>query len=126
MSRVLLINPSYYGSYGNAKALLVNPVYPTLGLATIAGTALERGQEVQILDLSSSEYDYRIIRERINSFKPDIVGATATTPLVNQLRDISVLVKDISLDITVVMGAPCLGIAIRDDEGVDARCGVCL
>ena len=36
--------------------------------------------------------------------KPDIVGITATTPLMNQLRDISVLVKDISKNILVVGG----------------------
>ena len=38
--------------------------------------------------------------------KPDVVGVTATTPLMNQLRDISVLVKDISRDILVVGGGP--------------------
>ncbi len=33
--------------------------------------------------------------------KPDIVGITATTPLMNQLRDISVLIKDLAADIGV-------------------------
>ena len=106
MSKVLLINPSYYGSYGNAKAGIINPVHPTLGLATIAATALERGCQVEILDLSSRPYDFVIIRDKIKEFMPDIVGVTATTPLMNQLRDISVLVKDISNDIAVVAGGP--------------------
>ena len=44
MSGILLKNHLYYVSYGNAKALLVNPVCPTLGLATIAGgTAAWKG-----------------------------------------------------------------------------------
>ena len=38
-NKVLLINPSYSASYGGTKASVVNPVCPTLGLATIAATA---------------------------------------------------------------------------------------
>jgi len=37
---------------------------------------------------------------------PDIVGVPASTVYVNQLRDISVLVKDISENIAVVSGGP--------------------
>ncbi len=108
MARVLLINPSYFGSYGNAKAGIINPVHPTLGIATIAGAALQGGHQVEILDLSSKPYDHRIISDGIRAFKPDVVGVTATTPLMNQVRDISVLAKDVSKDIAVVAGGPHL------------------
>lgn len=104
MSRVLLINPSYSPSYGGAKASIVNPIHPTLGLATIAAVARDRGHIVEILDLSWRPYDWQEIRTRIWRSKPDIVGVTATTPLMNQLRDISMLVKDISKKILVVGG----------------------
>ncbi|MFN2427617.1 MAG: radical SAM protein [Candidatus Binatia bacterium] len=105
MSTVLLINPSYSAtSYGTAKGSISNPIYPTLGLATIAGEALRRGHRVEILDLSYRPYDWRLIKSRILELKPDIVGITATTPLMNQLRDISILCKDISTDILVAGG----------------------
>jgi len=106
MARVLLINPSYYGSYGDAKTSLVNPVHPTLGLATIAASALADGHVVEILDMSATVYSFDMVRSRIKEFRPDIVGATATTPLMNQVRDISILVKDISSEIQVVAGGP--------------------
>ena len=106
MAKVLLINPSYSPSYGGTKVKVVNPIYPTLGLATIAATALQRGHEVEILDLSWRPYNFELIRNRIIQTKPDIVGITATTPLMNQLRDISVLVKDISKNILVIGGGP--------------------
>ena len=48
-NKVLLINPSYSPSYGGTKAGIVNPICPTLGLATIAATAVERGHKVEIL-----------------------------------------------------------------------------
>ena len=103
-SKVLLINPSYSASYGGSKASIVNPVAPTLGLATIAATALQRGHEVEILDMSWRPYNFELVRDRILKAKPNIIGITATTPLMNQLRDMSVLIKDISKDITVVGG----------------------
>ena len=106
MARVLLINPSYCGSYGGSKMSIVNPFMPTLGLASVAGGTLAAGHAVDILDLSFLPYDHRIVAERIKSFKPDIVGIAATTPFINQVRDISVLVKDISQEIKVVLGGP--------------------
>ncbi len=104
MANVLLINPSYTPSYGGAKASIVNPIMPTLGLATIAATALQNNHKVKILDMSWRPYNFELIKNTILENKPDIVGITATTPLMNQLRDISVLVKDISKNILVVGG----------------------
>ena len=104
MAKVLLINPSYAGTYGAYKASLTYPVYPTLGLTTIAAEALRRGHTVEILDLSYRPYDWRLVESTIRRGSPDIVGITATTPLMNQLRDISVLCKDVSNDILVVGG----------------------
>src|SRR3990167_3174805 len=104
MSKILLINPSYRDSYGSAKAAMIDPVYPTLSLLTIAAMAEQRGHKVEILDMSYSQYDYHIVLDEIKNRKPEIVGITATTPLMNQLRDISVLIKSISRNILVVGG----------------------
>ena len=106
MARVLLINPSYQPSYGNTKASIVNPFFPTLGLATIAATTQQRGHKVEILDLCWRPYNFKFIHSRIKEIKPDIVGIHATTPLMNQLRDISLITKDISKNIQVVGGGP--------------------
>ena len=100
MANVLLINPSYQAAYGNSKASIVNPFFPTLGLATIAAVAMRAGHQVEILDLCWRPYDFNLIREKVVQQKPDIVGITATTAGMNQLRDISCLVKNISEDIT--------------------------
>jgi len=104
MTRVLLINPSYAGTYGSAKAALSTPIYPTLGLTTVAAEALRRGHRVTVLDLSDRPYDWTLVRSTILQTRPEIVGITATTPLMNQLRDLAVLCKDISSEILVVGG----------------------
>lgn len=106
MAKVLLINPSYVASYSGTKGSIANPVFPTLGLSTIAGSAIQRGHDVRILDLSYTPYCYLTVKEKLETFNPDIVGITATTPLMNQLRDISVLVKDILPFAKVVGGGP--------------------
>ena len=64
-NKVLLINPSYTPSYGGSKGAIVNPIFPTLGLATIAATALQRGHKVEILDLCWRPYDYEYVRNCI-------------------------------------------------------------
>lgn len=106
MATVLLINPSYDPTYGGTKGGITNPVFPTLGLATIAAVARERGHRIHILDMSWRPYDYPLVRDTILRIKPDVVGMTATTPLMNQVRDLSVVIKDISENIAVVAGGP--------------------
>jgi radical SAM superfamily enzyme YgiQ (UPF0313 family) len=91
--RCLLINPSYKASYGKAKVSIIDPVFPTVALLSLAAIAEKFGHEVAILDLSYVQYDWRLVEEKIKSFHPDIVAITGTTPLMNQIRDISVMVK---------------------------------
>ena len=67
-SKVLLINPSYSPSYGGSKVGLVNPIAPTLGLATIAATALEKNLNPISPVLSSFGGNFSIIK--INKFIP--------------------------------------------------------
>lgn len=117
MSNILLINPSYEPSYGGTKVGIINPVHPTLGLATIAAVAREKGHKVKIFDMCWRPYDPNLVKDEINAFKPDVVGITATTPLMNQLRDMSVLIKDISPSIRVVGGGPHVSALPRESMG---------
>jgi anaerobic magnesium-protoporphyrin IX monomethyl ester cyclase len=104
VGRALLINPSYFRTYGSNEGGIAFPVYPVLSLASLAGAALERGHDATILDLSYRRYDPDLLRQVIRDVRPDVVGITATTPLANQMRDISYLVKDVSPDIITVGG----------------------
>ncbi len=104
MARCLLINPSYKASYGTAKASIVDPIFPTVALLSLAAVAESNGHKIGILDLSYIQYDWRIVEEKIRTFNPDVVGMTGTTPLMNQIRDISVLIKQKFPHIAVVAG----------------------
>lgn len=106
MAKLLLINPSYFRTYGSNEGGLANPIYPVMSLAALGGAARRAGHEAKILDISYQKYNSEFIRARILEEMPDVVGITATTPLANQMSDISYLVKDISRDIITVAGGP--------------------
>ncbi len=104
MARALLINPSYFLTYGSNEGGIAFPVYPILSLAAIGGALRARGHTFKILDLSYRQYEPQIIREEIQQFRPDLIGITATTPLANQMRDISYIAKEIDQNIITVGG----------------------
>ena len=56
MSRTLLINPSYFGTYVNAKVGLINPVLPILELVINDASTRKNGHIVEIFDLSGFEF----------------------------------------------------------------------
>ena len=104
MSKALLINPSYFRTYGSSEGGIAFPVYPVLSIMAVAGAVRERGHDVQILDLSYRQYDPDLVEQVIRRERPDVVGITATTPLANQMRDISYLVKEVAPEIVTVAG----------------------
>jgi len=104
MAKCLLINPSYKASYGNAKASIVDPIFPTVGLLSLAAAAKEAGHTIDILDLSYDQYDWQEVQLKILALKPDFVGITGTTPLMNQIRDISTLIHEKFPHIKMIAG----------------------
>jgi radical SAM superfamily enzyme YgiQ (UPF0313 family) len=104
VGNALLINPSSFRTYGSTEGGIAFPVYPLVNLASIAGAVRARGHDVRILDLSYRPYDVGMIRRVLEEEQPDVVGLTATTPLMNQVRDLSFLVKEVDPRITTIAG----------------------
>ena len=99
--KVLLINPSFTGIYGNfAPAAKVGVLWPPMGLAYLASNI--KGHDVKILDLEiNSDLD-----GTLKEFNPDIVGITFTTPLYNQAMDLFKHIKELNSDIYTIAGGP--------------------
>jgi anaerobic magnesium-protoporphyrin IX monomethyl ester cyclase len=114
MATSLLINPSSARTYGASEGGIAFPVVPVLGLASIAGAIRDRGHDARFLDLSYRYYDADLVRRTLLAERPDVVGVTATTPLMNQARDLSYLIKDTLPDaVTVIGGAHPSGLPAR-------------
>jgi len=100
--KILLINPSFTGIYGNySPAARVGVLYPPTGLAYLASN-IKGSHEVKILDLEVNPDLISVLR----SFIPDIVGITFTTPLFNNALDLFKTIKEFSSDIWTVAGGP--------------------
>jgi len=100
--KILLINPSFTGIYGNySPAAKVGVLYPPLGLASLAAN-IAGNHECKILDL---ELNPDLIG-CLSFFHPDIVGITFTTPLYIQALDLFKKTKAYNPDIWTVAGGP--------------------
>ena len=102
--KVLLINPFLStGVYLNSKIRVVKGPYLTL--AVLAAPLIERGHQVEILDLSIEEDPLQKLRKVLRGFPPDYVGITFATPSYNEMLTISKIVRKESNSI-IVGGGP--------------------
>lgn len=94
MKRILLVNP-----HESDQAGFTNP---PLGLLYIAGTLLEHGFEVRIID--GCRDGKEAIKDSLISFQPDIVGITCLTPGRKKALEVAVMTKELNPQSTVVLG----------------------
>ncbi len=87
--KVLLINPSSSMVYGQK----ISPIYPPLGLLYIAAV-LEKEHNVKVVDYDADDINDKKLRQIFTSFKPDLVGLTASTANINSARQIASLAKE--------------------------------
>ena len=101
--RILLVNlfsKRVYKSIGGG----VTPLVPPLGLICIASSLFDAGYKVNIFDFML--YTKEKFIEKIKVFKPQIIGMSFTTPLINEVAEISEIVKNINKNILIVGGGP--------------------
>jgi len=92
--RVLLVNPHDTEQLGFTN--------PPLGLLYIAGTLLNHGYEVRVVD---GCLDGRAgVEKALREFKPGIVGLTCLTPGRKKVLELAKMAKDLDPFVTVVLG----------------------
>ena len=103
--RVLLISTPY--------PLEENPI-PSLSLSYLAGVLQEEGIEVQILDLLVSQYSSNKIRNKLEEYQPQVVGATCVTLNYPIAARILKVCKDFDPSIVTVMGGPHASFTLKE------------
>lgn len=96
--KVVLVNPS-------PPKIWVTPRVVPLGLAYIAAVVEKSGNNARILDLNVESMDEKVLPSLLKSERPDIVGVTATTPLIKRAWRICKIAKE-DYDPTTVIGGP--------------------
>jgi len=90
LSRVLLVNPpSAVGVYEKSKIKVAITSAPFITLATLAGELLKEGHQVRIADLMIEHDPLVIYRGMLESFQPEYVGITFTTPLFHEAAELA-------------------------------------
>jgi radical SAM superfamily enzyme YgiQ (UPF0313 family) len=121
--KILLINPPWV--IGEDKNLWkeVASCWPSLGLAYIAAVLEKEGHDVKYLDCSAEHYTVNDTKEILKRFaKPDFVGLTATTPLINNALAIAKETKKIFPRVKIAIGGihPTVMLEeVMENEAVD-------
>lgn len=77
-----------------------------LGLAYIAATVRDAGFKVEVIDAYSMGLPGSHIREKIEQFRPQVVGISALTPQWPDAEKVADIVKAVNNDILTVTGGP--------------------
>jgi radical SAM superfamily enzyme YgiQ (UPF0313 family) len=103
--RILLINPPWeiHGKYNIWRS--IGSIMPPLGLAWLAAVLELDGHKVRILDAHAQQFSIAVVPAWVNENGPfDLVGITATTPLISNALLIARLLKRNSPFSTIVLG----------------------
>lgn len=102
--RILFVNPPWIKHKDNIWNN-VACVMPPLGLAWMAAVLEGQGHEVRILDAHAERVDLEHFPDRFKELgKFEMVGITATTPLISHAYEISRMVKEQQPEAKVVLG----------------------
>lgn len=116
--KVLFVNPPQTAS----KYKFMGVIAPPLGIAYMAGVLQENNIDVEILDASAEDMDFKDVEKELLKRKPDLVALTALTPTIGRALETAQIVKETLPDSIVVMGGyhPTFNfIETLEDENVD-------
>lgn len=116
--KVLFVNPPQTAS----KYKFMGVIAPPLGIAYMARVLQENNIDVEILDASAEDMDFKDVEKELLKRKPDLVALTALTPTIGRALETAQVVKETLPDSIVVMGGyhPTFNfIETLEDENVD-------
>ncbi|CAK0779871.1 anaerobic magnesium-protoporphyrin IX monomethyl ester cyclase [Gammaproteobacteria bacterium] len=88
----LLVNPPWLTRKGNIWTL-IRSTMPPLGILYLAACLEQAGHEVTVVDYQGDPKPWETIEAEIRAWRADLVGITATTPIVKHGYRIAALVK---------------------------------
>lgn len=120
--KVLLVNPN--SKFINSHRLyrqFLPPVAP-LGLAYIAAILEANGVDTSIIDMFANKISQKQILEIIKDTKPELVGFSVLTPVVNDVNDLVSKIRSINSRAKIVLGnthASCFAHQLLEEDSAD-------
>jgi radical SAM superfamily enzyme YgiQ (UPF0313 family) len=101
--RALLINPPIIKDrFGRFSKLL--QAMPCIGLAYIAAILLKRGFEVEVMDYFGENLSYDDLKNRLDSYRPDLVGITTLTPSAPVVERMCTIIRERAQQNKIILG----------------------
>ena len=103
--KVLLIDPPWIIENKSNLWKNVGSCLPSLGLAYIASYLEKHNHHVKILDCTAEQISLDLIEEKLKKYdKPDFIGLTASTPLINNALEIAKIAKSLFPETKTILG----------------------
>lgn len=108
MQKVLFVNtPSCFNSYAGTRINAAVQVYPLLSHAILAAVVRREGKKAEVLDLGIIAGWEKALREKIETFRPEAICMTSTTPLFPEVARVSHIIRGIAAKGTMlILGGP--------------------
>ncbi|MEW5693781.1 MAG: radical SAM protein [Candidatus Hydrogenedentota bacterium] len=104
MVSVLLANAPYSLEERYGKLATIGATLPNIGLLMLGAVLRKAGYNVKILDASALGLNYDETIYEVKNFKPDIVGLSTLTPLINRTVKLSKKIKSIFPEVPIIIG----------------------
>ncbi len=107
--KILLIKLSDRAFYKDAKVKVAVPHFPSLALATLAGSVRERGHEVKIFEYNTYQnFDAAeaAFETLLRAFHPAVVGIGFATPLFDEMKRVAEKIKLFDSNAIIICGGP--------------------
>lgn len=109
MVDLFLISPSYV-NYGKTRMSVWNfysllEVMPPLGISYVAANAINAGYNVKFIDMEAETTKFKDLKKIIKRIKPKLVGIGCTSPLFNNVIELSGIIKA-AIDAPIIVGGP--------------------
>jgi len=88
-----------YGTFREAGA-----VYPSIGIAYLAGAARQAGHEVRVIDAEAQQIDMSGLRSRTLDYQPDVVGFQTFCANLRRCQQTATMIKDDLPECRIVFG----------------------
>lgn len=122
--KILLINPPI--PYEIELYSTAGIIAPPMGLTYLAAILEKHGYHVEILDVPVLGLSYKQIKDELKKRKPDLVGITATTAMINSALQVAKIVKDVLPESIVILGGVHVTFAyettMKENPFVDITC----
>jgi len=103
--KIVLLFPKWTGEYGLFSHFAKKAsIWPPLNLAYIAAVAEKEGHQVKIIDAEAERISLEGVIAEISSWKPDLIGMTATTPFFHLVLKHAKALKEAFEHIPIAIG----------------------